>query len=68
MTVRPGTERPITCTEGTNRLAGPERAAIREAAAAARARRRDTPARIERWDGKAAERIAAVICDGARFD
>ena len=68
VTVRPGTERPITCTEGTNRLAPPERAAIREAAAAARARRRNSPTTIERWDGKAAERIAAVICDGERFD
>jgi len=68
VTVRPSTERPITCTEGTNRLAPPERDAIRDAAAAARARRRNTPAGIERWDGKAAERIAAVICDGARFD
>src|SRR5438105_1981106 len=68
VTVRPGTERPITCTEGTNRLAPPEREAIRLAAAAARSRRRSTPATIERWDGKAAERIAAVICDGARFD
>jgi len=68
VTVRPGTERPITCTEGTNRLAPPEREAIRQAAAAARSRRRSTPATIERWDGKAAERIAAVICDGARFD
>ena len=68
VTVRPSTERPITCTEGTNRLAPPERDAIRHAAAAARARRRSTPAAIERWDGQAAERIAAVICDGARFD
>jgi len=68
VTVRPSTERPITCTEGTNRLAPPERDAIRHAAAAARARRRSTPAAIERWDGQTAERIAAVICDGARFD
>jgi len=68
VTVRPGTERPITCTEGTNRLSGPERGAIREAAGAARARRRNSPTTIERWDGKAAERIAAVICDGKRFD
>src|SRR2546430_800724 len=66
--VRRGTEGRITCRGGTNRLAPPERGAIRQAAAAARSRRRSTPATIERWDGKAAERIAAVICDGARFD
>jgi len=23
---------------------------------------------IERWDGHTGERIAAVLCDGARFD
>ncbi|HWC73091.1 MAG TPA: UDP-N-acetylglucosamine 2-epimerase (non-hydrolyzing) [Gemmatimonadales bacterium] len=68
VTVRPTTERPITCAVGTNRLAPPRRAAIREAARAAIAGRPDTPPVLERWDGQTGERIAAVLCDGARFD
>ena len=68
ITVRPNTERPITCTHGTNRLVLPRGDAI--VAAAERALGRRSPARpvIERWDGKAAERIVAVVCDDARFD
>lgn len=67
LTVRPNTERPITCTEGTNRLVTADRTAIRAAAQASwgRGRRAVT---IERWDGATGERIAAVICDGARFE
>ncbi len=68
VTVRPNTERPITCTLGTNRLAPPDREAIREAAREARARRPAAPPTIERWDGHAGERIAAALCDGSRFD
>ncbi len=68
LTVRPNTERPITCTHGTNRLVQPRRDAI--VAAAERGLRRRSPARpiIERWDGRAAERIAQVVCDGERFE
>ena len=66
LTVRPNTERPITCTEGTNRLVAPQRQvlvqAVREVS------RRSAPPTIERWDGFAARRIAAVLCDHARFD
>jgi UDP-N-acetylglucosamine 2-epimerase (non-hydrolysing) len=67
LTVRPNTERPITCTHGTNRLVQAQRDAI--LAAAERGLARHSPARpvIERWDGKAAERIARVVCDGERF-
>jgi len=67
VTVRPNTERPITCLHGTNRLVAPRRDAI---LAAARAAARGSPARpvVERWDGRAAERIVRVICDGERFD
>src|SRR5207249_8682166 len=68
LTVRPNTERPITCTHGTNRLVQAQRDAILAAAERALARR--SPARpvIDRWDGKAAERIARVVCDGERFE
>ncbi|HVZ78448.1 MAG TPA: UDP-N-acetylglucosamine 2-epimerase, partial [Gemmatimonadaceae bacterium] len=62
LTVRPSTERPITCTQGTNRLVSGDRDALLHAA-------RDTlrgqyPSRpaIDQWDGRAAERIACVLC------
>lgn len=73
LTVRPNTERPITVKEGTNRLIKPGE--IVEAATAALSPRGaapgsavpQTPPQIERWDGKAGERIAEVLCDGKRF-
>jgi len=68
VTVRPNTERPITCIVGTNRLVAPRRDAIRDAAREAVAQRPAAPPVIERWDGHTGERIAAVLCDGARFD
>ncbi len=68
VTVRPNTERPITCVAGTNRLVAPQRGAIQDAARAAVAQRPATPPVIDRWDGHTGERIAAVLCDGARFD
>jgi UDP-N-acetylglucosamine 2-epimerase (non-hydrolysing) len=68
LTVRPNTERPITCTHGTNRLVPPNRDAI--LAAAERAVARQVPVRpmLERWDGRSAERIARVLCEGEQFD
>ena len=65
LTVRPNTERPITCSVGTNRLVAPQGEAIRTAAREVWGGRRRPPPAIERWDGKAAERISAVLCDGA---
>ena len=58
LTVRPNTERPITVTQGTNRLVEP---AELEAAAAAALAAEWAPASIELWDGRAGERIAAEI-------
>src|SRR5207249_10828399 len=68
LTVRANTERPVTCLHGTNRLVAPRWEAI--LAAAARARHGRSPARpvIERWDGRTAERIARVLCEGVRYD
>jgi UDP-N-acetylglucosamine 2-epimerase (non-hydrolysing) len=67
VTVRPNTERPITCTMGTNRLAPAQRDRILHAADEARANRPGAAPTIEHWDGLAAERIAAVLVEGARF-
>lgn len=62
LTLRDNTERPITVTEGTNRVVGrePERivSAAREGLNAPRA-----SARPEYWDGKAGERIADTILE-----
>ena len=68
LTVRPNTERPITCREGTNRLVAAERNAIHAAARECWGARRAAPCAIERWDGRAGERIAAALCEAARFD
>jgi UDP-N-acetylglucosamine 2-epimerase (non-hydrolysing) len=62
LTLRPNTERPITIAQGTNRLVGTDPATILAAAASALAApQRESPPRIELWDGRAAERIAAVL-------
>ena len=66
LTVRPNTERPITCIEGTNRLVAAERVALVNAVRDVQ--RRGEPPTIERWDGLTARRIAAVLCDNVRFD
>lgn len=61
LTIRENTERPVTITQGTNQLVGtdPERII------AAYRRCRATPLRSapvpDKWDGKAAERIAAIL-------
>src|SRR2546426_1599917 len=67
LTVRPNTERPITCTNGTNRLVPPRGDTI--LAAAERAVTRRPPGRpvIERWDGRTADRIVRVLCEDERF-
>lgn len=61
LTVRPNTERPVTCLVGTNRLVPPLRDPIVAAARESRARPVRGPTRIPGWDGRAAERIAALV-------
>jgi UDP-N-acetylglucosamine 2-epimerase (non-hydrolysing) len=57
VTLRENTERPCTISEGTNLLAGTERAAILKAATQALAMQ--ASGRVPRfWDGRSAERIA----------
>ena len=58
LTIRPNTERPITITEGTNRLV-PDPADI--VAALRAVHRSATPPRPEGWDGHAAERVIAEL-------
>jgi UDP-N-acetylglucosamine 2-epimerase (non-hydrolysing) len=61
VTVRKSTERPVTVTEGTNRLADPDdvddimQVAGRALGAAA------SPSRPELWDGHAGERIVRAL-------
>jgi UDP-N-acetylglucosamine 2-epimerase (non-hydrolysing) len=65
LTLRSNTERPVTCTVGTNVLVGSDPQAIRSAAFAALnggARRGRIP---EKWDGRAAERIVAVLMNAS---
>ena len=61
LTLRKNTERPITVTEGTNRVVGTDPGDIVRAALAAL----DAPApqgrRPELWDGQASERVADVL-------
>lgn len=61
LTMRDNTERPITVTEGTNTLAGTDPAAIRtelKKLLAGETKRGRVPSL---WDGRAAERIVAVL-------
>jgi UDP-N-acetylglucosamine 2-epimerase (non-hydrolysing) len=63
ITLRSNTERPITCTAGTNMLVGNAPEAIRRAAAAVlngRAAGRSIP---EKWDGQAGRRIVEVLLE-----
>jgi len=63
ITVRTTTERPVTISEGTNRLVDPADAPSIVASALEALGRRfgDTPRRPRFWDGRAAERIVAVL-------
>jgi UDP-N-acetylglucosamine 2-epimerase (non-hydrolysing) len=62
MTIRENTERPVTITHGTNRLAPPRnQSSLLEAYADRMASRPNPDHRPELWDGRAAERIAQVL-------
>jgi UDP-N-acetylglucosamine 2-epimerase (non-hydrolysing) len=66
LTVRPNTERPVTITEGTNRLVVPGRDDIAAAARVALAGGGERGARPvpALWDGRAAERIVGDLGAG----
>ena len=68
LTLRENTERPITCTAGTNVIVGVDPDAI--LAATQRVLGVDAPTDIEipLWDGQASERIVALILDRLRTD
>ena len=62
LTVRDNTERPVTLTQGTNRLVGTNPAAALQAALEVLDQpRSSTPRHPEKWDGRAAERIADTL-------
>ena len=61
VTIRENTERPITITHGTNRLAGTSSAGIRAAIEATLAAPEATLPAPPLWDGRAANRIAEIL-------
>ncbi len=61
LTLRENTERPVTLTQGTNRLVGLDPQDIWSAYRSVPATRPLALARPEKWDGRAAARIAAII-------
>jgi UDP-N-acetylglucosamine 2-epimerase (non-hydrolysing) len=63
LTLRENTERPITITEGTNELVGLDPDRIR-AAAARTLGRSVAKRRPPLWDGRTAQRIAAILARG----
>lgn len=62
LTVRPNTERPVTLTQGTNRLVESRADAIVDAAAGALDRTAE-PGRPELWDGRTAGRIVDALLE-----
>ncbi len=62
-TLRDNTERPVTVRAGTNTLLGLDPNRIREIPALLAERPRNPPQPPDKWDGRAASRIADVIAD-----
>jgi UDP-N-acetylglucosamine 2-epimerase (non-hydrolysing) len=65
LTIRPSTERPITCVLGTNHLVPRVREALLAGVRSSIAERRPHPPRIPLWDGAAGERIAELVAGPA---
>jgi UDP-N-acetylglucosamine 2-epimerase (non-hydrolysing) len=65
LTLRENTERPITLTRGTNTLVGTDPQKIIAAYQRCRKGRPSAQLVPEKWDGRAAERIAAVMAEKA---
>jgi len=66
LTLRESTERPITVTQGTNRLVGNHREIILAGIEWARQQAGQRISRPEKWDGRAAERIVEVLAGLSR--
>lgn len=65
LTLRSNTERPVTCDVGTNVLVGSDPQAIRRAAFAALNGGPGNRRIPEKWDGRAAERIVAIMLNSS---
>ncbi|MBU0617737.1 MAG: UDP-N-acetyl glucosamine 2-epimerase, partial [Planctomycetes bacterium] len=61
LTVRENTERPVTITSGTNTIVGTNPEKIIAVYRQRRAEKLSAPPVPEKWDGRAAERIAKVL-------
>jgi UDP-N-acetylglucosamine 2-epimerase (non-hydrolysing) len=66
LTIRENTERPVTVTQGTNQLVGLDPDAILTAYHSVMQGKTATGRRPEKWDGHAAERIAAILAGWSR--
>jgi UDP-N-acetylglucosamine 2-epimerase (non-hydrolysing) len=66
LTLRENTERPITLTQGTNQLVGLDPDRILTAYEAIRRSPPPAAGRPDKWDGRAAERIAGIIAGWPR--
>lgn len=67
LTLRENTERPVTLTQGTNRLVGMDPQRILTAYRQVRQGGLKSGRRPEGWDGKAAQRIARIIAGWRRL-
>jgi len=67
LTLRRNTERPITCTEGTNQIVGNQKEYILKAARQILDGAVVTGRVPKKWDGKAAERIVNVLKRSSQF-
>ncbi len=63
ITMRENTERPITCEVGSNRLVGTQPESILAAYHEVMSGKGRAPGSPPLWDGKAAERIAAIVLE-----